>query len=410
MEKYCTNIEYLIFAFLLFAQNFALFTVKNSGVSALTVFLIVMFIIYKLYKYNIKILIKLCSIFLLICLVGLVVNKYYNIMKIIRWFMIFFIGFTLYNYLRSKKEFEINKIYNSIHKLGFLIGIYGIYQFIAPYFKLPLFLNIFQNNPSYRIDTGAYNYFGGGWVKQLRVYTLFSEPSFYAIFLVILIIILLGSNIKNKRIYLVMYLVNLYLTYSRSGWMVLIIVSIFYIILELSNKYEKNFIKKIIKFIVLILPLISILGIDLFNKIVFHDLSSSARTNSAIYYLLHSFDTLKTTLFGHGIGYIQTHYNSVLFKTQFVEAFAHNGYVEIIYEFGWLVFILILFLLVKVTKTIKNNEYSMLFLILVCSINIFESYYYIESIVALLTILYFVCKNAEMNFRLEMKKLFKING
>lgn len=398
------KIEIKLFVLFLFAQNLALIKTKNFGIAALTVYLIFLFMKYKMYE-SFKIKNMIFSIlFGILVIISLIFGSNINLLRILRWLMLGFILITSLKYMKviysENKEYEF---WNIFFNISIIILIYGLYEYIANILRLPLFLNIFSNNPSYA-EIGMYNYVGG-WTDFHRIYTMFFEPSAYAVFLVGVLVLLFNNKYiykRKKTLIIILILINEMLTFSRSGWGILIYTfGGYFLLISLYKfkiyKYFSNFINKIILFI----PFYNLFFMYIANKYIFNDLSSKARTNSAIYYLIKSLKSIKSILFGYGIGAIDNTYSNELWVMNYIEQQAHNGYIEFIYEFGWVLFFIVLIYFYLSTKKIRRYKDRVIVLLFTSSIFSFGSMYSVESVLVLVVMVYSYKKLENLKF---MKK------
>ncbi len=408
------RIEIFIFTFALFFQNFSIIHTKSFGISFLTIILILIglrkkFIFLKVNK-------KLIFFIIYIILNQLILfflSGHINYIKIFRFLMIFLILLISNEYLKEIFLSENKK--NCFEKNMFffinLILIYGIYSFIAPYFKFPLFFNVFQNNPSYAVRD-MYDYYGG-WVESTRIYTFFFEPSVYSIFCIFMYIwVFYVLKSKKKYIYFFLIFLNIFLTFSRTGIVSMLIILFFNVFLK-KRFFKKIINKKFFLLLIYLIPLIILWMMNFANRVIFNDLSSSARTLSAIYYLNNSFSSY--FLIGRGLGYIQFNYIPTYIGG--VEKFAHNGLIEMLYEFGILVVMIVFFHLKNITK---HNKTFLMF-VYFCSINSFGTYYYVETIVLTFVIIFYLEKTQnskyykskyiiKRNRNIKLYKLERINN
>jgi hypothetical protein len=97
---------------------------------------------------------------------------------------------------------------------------YGIYTYYAQLFNLPEFLYLLRPNPDLRVEV-IYSQEFVGWASAARAYSVWFEPSFSAIVVACALPLLyLPSNRKLKVLFALFALPYIYLTYSRSTWMV----------------------------------------------------------------------------------------------------------------------------------------------------------------------------------------------
>ena len=381
----------ILFILFLFAQNFALIKTEDFGISALTIYLFFLFIKYKMYK-KFKIQNFIFSLFFVaLIIIILLFNGYINILRILRWLMLGFILVTSLKYMSIiYSDNRDDDFWEFFFNILLIILIYGLYEYIANIYRLPLFLNIFSNNPSYA-EIGIFNYFGG-WTDFPRIYTIFFEPSVYATFLVgVLVLIFDNSHIskRKKTFIIILILTNEILTFSRSGWGILLYTFVGYF--TLISLFRIKFLKccsYLVNKVMLFIPFINLFFMYLGNIYFFNDLSSKARTNSAIYYLQKSFENIKSILIGHGIGSIDANYTKKLWMKNYIEIRAHNGYVEYIYEFGWILFFVVLIYFYLSANKIKRYKNKIIVLCFIPSICSFGIMYSVESILVIMVIVY----------------------
>lgn len=379
------NIELVLFFIGIVLQDFAIIKIGDAGISLILIMSIFISLRHKfLSKFSMIEVLIVLIIFIKVCLDKLFLINI-PIMSIIRLGMIVFIFIISYNYTEYIIEkYDLYKLNNTLLAICTILMLYGIYSIVAFEFRLPLFLNIFRNNPSYFVGTGMYDYFGG-WVENMRVFTTFAEPSMYAYFLIIIINIIYSSKISRYKrgVLYILACINLYYTYSRTGYAVMIAMIIVIVIYKLLKLFiNKKIAYKILLSFIIISPFINILAMYISNNILFSDSSSYGRTNSAIYYLMKSFSSLSSFLFGYGYKSIQLGYDKKMLGYG-VESFTHNGYVEIIYEFGWLYLFLILFLLVKNIYKIPKIELRLVSITMIIYGCSFTSFFNIETIISL---------------------------
>lgn len=358
--------ELLLFTFFIFFQNFALIRTKSFGISGLSLFLVYIFFKYKYYKnLNLKFILFVLITFIFIAL-ETYFNKVFYFTQIMRYFLVVFIVYTGYFYIKDIfQKHKEDKLLDYMFKFTIFICIYGIYQIYASLYRLPMFLNIFSNNPSYAVR-GLYGGYSG-WTSFDRIYTTFFEPSAYAVFLANLIFIFILYYKKDKKdsfishkfmfIYtMIMMIINLILTSSRSGWMIILC----YIMLCIYYKYlsKSKILNKIVNVLTIMLPFIIFASMYLAGLLIFKDKSSFVRTYSSLYYLIKSSKNILFIIIGHGLGTINIGEYCINFHKVIIEPFAHNGYIELVYQFGWIYFLFLIITINKfISKGLKNNNW-----------------------------------------------------
>lgn len=380
------KLEINIFLILLFLQDFALIRTNEFGIAALTVYLIFISIKYKFFMKINKKFLTFIIIFYLTIILSSIFNKFYDLLQICRITMIIFIIFSTYKYVsviikNEKKEYFCKCLYKYI----IIFGIYGIYQLVASSKGLPIFMNIFCNNPSYSIRGIHETY--SGWNKGVRIYSTFYEPSAYAIFLTNAYFFIINDKqikMKNKIFISILVIFNIYYTYARSGWITFIYFICIILLFKILKK--EGFIKKIGKIVIISLSLISVLLMNTIGLKNFNDLSSKGRTYSSLFYLKGSTEDLKSILVGHGIGSIANIADGTKYENYEIEKFAHNGYIDITYQLGW---IFLIYLIIIIINYIKKNKIQNEWIVYasIFTLCCFGTMYYVESIISLVVLI-----------------------
>ncbi len=380
------KIEMIIFVILLFLQNFAIIKTKSFGISALVIFLIFLTIKYKFVMKPNWNFIRIMCVFTIVILLSSAINGYMNIMQVIRLYMIFFVIWSAYKYIKLIQEKkQISFFYNIFSIAIIVITSYGIYQLIASNFKLPMFLNFFSNNPSYgeRKIFEVYT----GWVDTGRIYSTFYEPSAYGIFLSMAYFFIMNQDSvskKQKIAITILSFINIIFTYSRSAWVTFVYFICIYLLFRLLKK--ESILKKIGKACIIILPLISLTIMSTLGLTIFKDLSSIKRSYSSLYYLQESTNSIKDVMIGNGVGSVSKEEGDIIFNNVHIEKFTHNGYIEIAYQLGlpFLIFVIYVILKYLKNKGMTDNWIAYASIFTLCC---FGSMYCVESITALLVII-----------------------
>ena len=393
--KKTKKFEYFLFIILLFFQNFAVIKTDSFGINGLVIFLLIISIFrFKTFYYKINISYLCFSLFIIIILIlGSFFNNILYITQILKIIMNVWLIYAVYIYVK--------KIYNDGNqeyfwvlyaKIALVMFLYGIYEFIAIRNSLPLFLNVFNNNPSYYVR--SVNDYFSGWNEKYRLYNVFFEPSAFSAFLVYNFFLIKENRYIKKYLKNILYMIiifNLIFTYARTGWVTMCYMIIIYISYKfLSNK------AKILDNIFFLFPIINIIIMYFVGLVLYTDISSVARTYSAIYYLQQSFDSMKSFLFGHGCGSIA---NGTLHLNN-IDTSAHNGYCDIMYQYGILIFI---YLLKEVKNKIKNiKKHRYLIVGIIGTLCCFANYYIVETFITLAVLIFVYCK--EENIEEGVKK------
>ena len=386
-DKYLlTRIIYLIFIVLLFLQNFALVKTESFGLNGLVVFLII-YSLFNFKQYYIRFKKSFILLFISVTIfifLSSFVNHSFAINQILRNYMIIWLVYSSNIFMKKVFQDKNERVFFDIFiKIAFMFFTYGFYEMYANKHYLPLFMNIFSNNPSYGIRSLTQYYHG--WINKARLYNVFFEPSVFATFS-IYILFLVGTlkNItkKKKNILMMIIIFNIYFSYSRTGYIIIIYMLIMYIVYKLLKTKKIHF-----ELVFLMLPFITLFFMYMIGLNIFDDGSSNIRTYSGIYYLKQSFTSTIHIIFGHATG-------SVLVADvtdEFVANCAHNGYVDFLYQYGIIVFIAIIAFLKSLIKKVDSSEYKYLFVGAITTCCCFGNCLAIETIVALIVIIYNYC-------------------
>lgn len=105
-----------------------------------------------------------------------------------------------------------------------LLYLYGVYTYFAQVYRLPIFLNFLRMNPISGL--GEIRYYSG-WSSGARAYSVWFEPSYAAAILPLSLAILPMINSNTIKNYLMVSMIGfVVLTFSRSAWMVLAMMSL----------------------------------------------------------------------------------------------------------------------------------------------------------------------------------------
>lgn len=380
------KIEINIFMIFLFLQNFALIRTSSFGIAALTIFMIYIFVKYKFFMSIDKKFFRFIIVLYSVIILSAIANQFFDFMQIVRLNMIIFVGWSTYKYSKIIQEKDKTEyFYKTFFVYLVIITIYGIYQLVVSDNHWPLFLNIFNNNPSY--STREIYTVYGGWNESPRIYTTFYEPSAYAIFLVNSYFFAIDSEklTKKQKIALsILAIINVIYSYARSGWITFIYFVGIFILFKILKK--DGILKKIGKALVVGLPLITVCIMNIVGLKIFDDLSSKGRTYSSLYYLENSFDNVKSVLVGHGVGSILNIKDGTTYNKYKIEPFAHNGYIDIMYQYGIVFFVFLIYAILKYFKDSKIQDewlaYASIF-----TISCFGTMFNVESVIALMCVI-----------------------
>lgn len=381
-----TKIKYLLFILLLFMQNFALISTSDFGISGLVVYLLIIsFIDFKDYYLHIKKSLLIVLIIVIIFLLGsCLINNSLVLTQILRNLMIIWLVYISNIFIKGIYVEGNEKIFFDILiKVAFFFFLYGFYEFYANIHSLPLFLNIFNNNPSYGIRQMDYYYHG--WINNTRLYNVFFEPSVFCTFSVyMLFLISTFKDISNFFKIMLMSIIgfNIYFTYARSGDIIIVYFLLIFFVYGIC-KIKSD----IVDYIFLLLPFITLFIMSSYGLKTFTDDSSYIRTYSALFYLGKSFSSIRYILFGHASG-------SVLVSDAthgFVTNCAHNGYVDFLYQYGLIFLILLIIFLKKLIGNIDNYRLKFLFVGVVATAACFGNCFLIETFAVMIVLVYNYC-------------------
>jgi O-antigen ligase len=285
-------------------------------------------------KYN-KVFIILILIFIINTILS--VNFYGSIRDLV--INVLSIGLILTMINNVKNEKVINRVFDFIIGASFIVAIYGFYQYII---GIPM---------------------ESGWVDpksniSIRVFSTFENPNLFAEYLVLVIPItiakLVNSDLKYKIIYfiaLIAQLVVLALTFSRGGWLGLIVSLGLFVLL-----IRKDLIVKLIP-----IGLISIFFIP--NSIVMRMKSIGDLSDSSNYYRFQiwekSINIIKDFFVtGVGLGFESFRTISNLYIKDFTPFHAHNTYLELAIEIGVVGLFIFLLLIIISLFDVKNQMYN----------------------------------------------------
>lgn len=269
------------------------------------------------------------------------IRQYTEIVRVIEWFVIYQY---IYNNFKQMSSQKVEKIlYKSIFIIMIILSIFSIIEL----FNLPLKDYILRNCYEMKKSGNIFQFFN-------RISGTFRNPNMYGVFLSIVSIILLISNMENKKKIplAVLSLFFLYYTGSRTALVVTILVYIIAIALKIIvEKNKKVLIQQCMVFGVI---LILIVGVMIVNK----DLLQSVRFNSFIEDLVSlngrtdiwktfNEDIQNNWLFGNGI--IKN--SDLIFDNVFFQYMYYYGIIGVV-----LLSIFFIYNLIKTFKLYKNNK------------------------------------------------------
>jgi len=236
-----------------------------------------------------------------------------------------------------KNREKLIKIMNFIIYASFFATVYGIYQYFA---GVPM---------------------QSGWVDpnsniSIRVFSTFENPNLFAEYLLLVIplslIKVINEKGKNRFIFLFILLIQIIamgLTFSRGGWLGLIILVAVFILLM-----KRDLIIKLIPF-----GLISLFFIP--DSIIMRIKTIGDLSDSSNYYRFQiwqkAIEIIKDFfLTGVGLGFESFRAISNLYIKDFSPYHAHNTYLEIGIEIGIVGLIVFLMIIYKAFSDVKNQN------------------------------------------------------
>lgn len=386
------KIDICLFIVLLFLQNFALYSNDQFGINGLAIYLILISLL-NVRRYYLKVNKKFffSIIFLIACLISfsLINNVFYfnQIVKTIMQIWLFYVSFVYIKEVYNKGQQDY--FWKAYAKILLVFMLYGVYEYIAINNQLPLFLNVFSNNPSYAVR-GVYKYYSG-WNGEYRLYNVFFEPSIFSLFLVINFFLIKQNKYISKGFKKFLYVLltfNFIFTYSRTGYVTFIYFLCIYVFYTYFNKKQR----RIYDIACLMLPFINLYVMYFIGGTIFSDLSYKLRFNSALYYLNSSFDSIGHILFGHGCGSVVNNTGNFL---NYIAASAQNGYSDFLFQFGFLSFI---YLFVKILGKFKQitNENKYLIVGTLSVLCCLGNYYMVETMLVLVVLIIIYCEESEL--------------
>lgn len=243
---------------------------------------------------------------------------------------------------------------DNLKKIFFVIAIYGIFEFI-------LCKNIIANRLGFHIIspyqiTAIQNHL------IYRVRTVFMHPIVYGNVLVIAIALNYFSSNKRKWIYYLVFSLNIFLTKSRSTWIVFLIEILILIYIERKNNVSKKIITLIGGILVLLIVILFETDIGIFSLILnrFTELKGSDSLNQRagvipVLFNLFFNSSLFQMIFGHG-----AHASKIIMKnvTIAIKNFGtvDNEWLSVLYDFGIIGITCLLFTLAgNFRKLLKAN-------------------------------------------------------
>jgi hypothetical protein len=194
-----------------------------------------------------------------------------------------FIVFFYLSYYALKNINNYNMTIDILKYFLKVLIIYGIYQLIANFLGLPLFLDFLRNSASFPKEEDGL----GGWLASYRIHSVWSEASFSALPISVLIYCLYVKH-KNKlelSIWTILIAIYGFLTLSRLIWILLIVLTVELLLIKRITRFfhwfnsnSKPILIVAITFLVIYIPL-------WWSKIINNignDLSSIGRSSSII--------------------------------------------------------------------------------------------------------------------------------
>lgn len=194
--------------------------------------------------------------------------------------------FIVFFYLSYYALKNINNYSMAIDILKYFLKvliIYGIYQIIASFLGLPLILDFLRNSASFPKE----EYGIGGWLASYRIYSVWSEASFSALPIGVLIYCLYVKH-KNKlelSIWTVLIAIYAFLTFSRLIWILLVVLTVELLLIKRITKFFYWFNSNLKPILIISIAFMAIYIPLWWSKIINNigtDLSSIGRSSSII--------------------------------------------------------------------------------------------------------------------------------
>lgn len=253
----------------------------------------------------------------------------------------------LRNIFRKYDVKLIQQIVNFFILISFVVSLYSIYQFIAFQYNWP-FTDILRTSKSYSITRGVET---SSWAGLPRARAFMPEPSFWGTFLLIPFSLVLPFVFERKKmkLFLFIFIVAQFLTFSRSCWFGFLLILICFIFHKIM--YEGKLIKttKIFLGVTLTIFLLTVSIVP--DKSVLFQRLSAFSDPSAIERLAVQKLTLQTFLkypvLGIGWG------NTPFFLQHQV---THNWYLQLLLETGIVGFSIFMLFLFQIWNKLKTLE------------------------------------------------------
>lgn len=235
------------------------------------------------------------------------------------------------------KEKELESILKVIYIVSIFVFVFGLIQYISPSFTMPL---KWVDSENYKITK--------------RIYSTFFNPNIYGYYISAIMIIScveIENNTKNKsisKVVVVLGLISLILTFSRTSWLALCVT------LAIAGfLHDKKYFKYAVITAIAILTFDGILGIDRTNPI------KAANDSGFLYRIeiwkasLKIFKDYPITGIGFGtlFDYLCSYSDTI---SAFVEH-SHNMYIQIAVEMGILGIVLAIYIFKRIFIFIKTR-------------------------------------------------------
>jgi hypothetical protein len=265
--------------------------------------------------------------------------------------------------------------------------LYGIYQFFADTYQLPVFLNFLRNSSSYNIsgfnkDIGDFEQLGaGGWLETYRAYSIWAEPSFSALPVALFLYTLnfYSKNTKEAVVWGGILLTYVILTYARSVWITTSFILLIILIFKnkhLTNKIRSHAIQNIYPIILIFFIFLSTLFWANFSPIYMQDLSSIGRSSSVIIGFQVFLDNFFVGTGMNSFKDIQSQYSNDLYYYN-AEPIVHNlfvGYLQQMGLFGLIYSLLPIFYILSLRQV--DIEKRLIMALIFASIGVFVGDFY----------------------------------
>lgn len=258
------------------------------------------------------------------------------------------------------KDVDFSMVLRRIYYFSTFLALLSVSAyFLIIFYNFDMGLYNIANSTSFGFRGGQLNEVNG-WAKQLRLTGVWSEPSYLAIPLMMLIYL---NNIHHTKLYWFVHILSVSMiifSFSRSVWLSIGILTIF-----ASLKFSKSFTIMLFRFRLTVVTLIFLggsLSFILYGSLAGDDSSATGRVGSAI---VGSEMIKANPLLGMGPSTFAKFKNEPEFSEFNVdvsnENVIHSAFISIWQQFGILGLVLVFLPYYLVFKSIKYNHFYRVF-------------------------------------------------